>query len=86
MSRELTADEIFGVSKRINKELEELTLAAHSTVFANLSNMIQYRQVQEKIAAQREQMEAQERQQKAFADAQVRQQNERDSKLIVVPH
>lgn len=89
MPRELTADEIFGTSKRINKELEELSLAAHSTIFANLSNMIQYRQVMEKIAAQeaniKAQKEVQERQDKALADVQARQRFERDKGLITVP-
>lgn len=89
MPRELTADEIFGTSKRINKELEELTLQAHSTIINLLSQTTQYRQIQEKLAAERTIAEVQakaiKRQEDLLEAEQNRQRRERDSGLIHVP-
>lgn len=56
------ASRIWGISKRIDTELQALPLVAHSTIFANLSNMVQHRQISEKMAADKIALAEQEKQ------------------------
>lgn len=69
---------IMGITKKINSELEDLPLAAHSVVFANLSNMIQYRQLNAKAEQERKIAEQQEKANQMQMDAMRRRQEQED--------
>lgn len=52
MPREISNDEIFGMAKRITKELAELPLQTHGTIVEMLKNMVAHRHVTEQRAAE----------------------------------
>lgn len=54
-----TTEVILGISKKMNKELEELPLHEHATLITLLNSLMQMRQIAMQIEQQKQQAEAQ---------------------------
>ncbi len=58
----IASDIVFGTSKKINRELEDLPLQSHAAIINLLTTMMQHRQINEKVIAEQKQAEIQQRQ------------------------
>ena len=59
--QEITSDELFGIAKKVNRELETLPLHTHSAIVNMITTGMQHRQLAMQAANQQEQMALKDR-------------------------